>query len=396
MGRDPGSDCTLFKELKMNKLLLKYCEKAIGDRRFSISSELAESISSIASLNTTEKEEGEWSGDEADAKPTSSRLFQPEHFQRLLTKVVSTLNYQLEEPDKPRSSASAKLDPRGFKKPVKIQTFSPFPDYFEDVIREEWANPGSGTSLLSIAKRFYSLPEQTMEDLKVPLIDAPVVALHSGAVLPKDGENALKDATDRKNETALKKAHEAMSLAIRSAATLSNFTRATAIWADNLLQDPDVSPLVLKRTLLKMKRAAEFAADASQDSIQFCARAQAANIIIRRNIWLKYWKVDSLSKSNLATEKFSGRLLFGESNLEKVLVETKEKKKAMPSSFSRRERETKNRPSHSFRAPYTAGRGRESRDRPFKSFKYGMRNNPKHSATFRTGKGPLPKKQQSA
>ncbi|KAL8190418.1 UNVERIFIED_CONTAM: putative ubiquitin carboxyl-terminal hydrolase FAF-X, partial [Gekko kuhli] len=211
------------------------------DRWFSISSELAESASSIASLNTNEKEEGEWSGDETETKPTSSRLFQPEHFQRLLTKVVSTLNYQLEEPDKLRSSASAKLDPRGFKKPVKVQTFSLFPDYFEDVIQEEWANPGSGTSLLSIAKRFYSLPEETMEDLKVPLVDAPVVALHSGAVLPKDGENALKDATDRKNETALKKVHEAMSLAIRSAAALSNFTRATAIWADNLLQDPELA-----------------------------------------------------------------------------------------------------------------------------------------------------------
>ncbi|KAL8202884.1 UNVERIFIED_CONTAM: hypothetical protein K2H54_028560 [Gekko kuhli] len=113
------------------------------------------------------------------------------------------------------------------------------PDYFEDMVREEWANPGGGTSLLSLARRFYSLPESIMEDLKVPLIDAPVVALHSGAVIPKDGENALKDAFDRKNENALKKAHEAMSLAIRSVATLSNFTRATAIWADNLLQDPE-------------------------------------------------------------------------------------------------------------------------------------------------------------
>ncbi|KAL8188485.1 UNVERIFIED_CONTAM: hypothetical protein K2H54_000343 [Gekko kuhli] len=131
----------------------------------------------------------------------------------------------------------------GFKKPVKVQ----------DVIWEEWANPGGGTSLLSIAKRLYSLPEKTMEDLKVPLIDALVVALHSGAVLPKDGENALKGTIDRKNETALKKAHEAMSLAICSSAALSNFTRATAIWADNLLQNLEVSLLELKRTLLKMK-----------------------------------------------------------------------------------------------------------------------------------------------
>ncbi|KAL8169260.1 UNVERIFIED_CONTAM: hypothetical protein K2H54_041994 [Gekko kuhli] len=286
-----------------------------------ISSEQEETSSTIMSITDNGKEEGEWSGEETEQKPTSSRLFQAEHFQRLLTKVISTLNYQMETPDIPRSSASANLDPRGFKKPVKVQTFSPFPDYFEDVIREEWANLWGGTSLLSLARRLYSLPENIMEDLKVPLIDASVVALHSGAVIPKDGENALKDAFDRKNENALKKAHEAMLLAIRSAATLSNFTRATAIWADNLLQNPKVSLLVLRRTLLKMKRAAEFAADASQDNIQFCTRAQAANIIIRRNIWLKHWKVDSLSKTNLAT----GRLLFGESNLDKVLVETREK-----------------------------------------------------------------------
>ncbi|KAL8221158.1 UNVERIFIED_CONTAM: hypothetical protein K2H54_060202 [Gekko kuhli] len=144
-------------------------------------------------------------------------------------------------------------------------------------------------------------------------------------------------------------------------------------------------------TLLKMKRVAEFAVDTSQDSIQFCARAQAATIIIHRNIWLKYWKVDSLSKSNLAMEKFSGRLLFGESNLDKVLVETKEEKKAMPSSVYRQEREAKTRPSHSFCTPYNTGWGRKARDRPFKSFKYGMRNAPKHSATYRAGKGTLPK-----
>ncbi|KAL8199288.1 UNVERIFIED_CONTAM: hypothetical protein K2H54_039289 [Gekko kuhli] len=233
--------------------------------------------------------------------------------------------------------------------------------------------------------------ERIMEDLKVPLIDALVVALHSGAILSKDRDNALRDTFDKKNEAALKKAHEAMSLAIHAAAALSNFTRATAIWADNLLQNPEVSPLVLRRTLLKMKRAAEFAADASQDNIQFCARAQAANITIRRNIWLKHWKVDALSKSNLATEKFSGRLLFGESNLDKVLVETREKKKAMPSSSYRREGEGKPRSSHSFWAPYNAGRGCDSRDRPFKSFKFGMRNSNKNTSNYRPGKWPHPK-----
>ncbi|KAL8203143.1 UNVERIFIED_CONTAM: hypothetical protein K2H54_041896, partial [Gekko kuhli] len=241
--------------------------------------------------------------------------------------------------------------------PTQIQTFFPFLDYFDDVIWEEWANPGDGTSILLKAKCLYSLPEETIEDLKVPLMDALVVALHSGAALPKDGENALKDAMNRKNEAALKKAHEAMSSAICSTAALSNFNRATTTWANNLLKNPEVSLLVLRRTLLKMKRAAEFAADASQDNIQFCTRAQAANIIVHRNIWFKHWKVDTLSKCNLATEKFSGRLLFGESNLDKVLVETREEKKAMLSSFYRHERDTKRRTSHSFRGPYNAGQG---------------------------------------
>ncbi|KAL8178419.1 UNVERIFIED_CONTAM: hypothetical protein K2H54_046554 [Gekko kuhli] len=131
-----------------------------------------------------------------------------------------------------RTGEGSSTDPRGFKKPIKIQIFSPFLDYFDDVIQEEWANPGGGTSLLSIAKHLYSLPEETTEDLKVPL--------------RKDGENALKDAMDRKNETVLKKAHEAMSLAICSTAALSNFTRATAIWADNFLQNPEASSLVLR------------------------------------------------------------------------------------------------------------------------------------------------------
>ncbi|KAL8185532.1 UNVERIFIED_CONTAM: hypothetical protein K2H54_054470 [Gekko kuhli] len=213
---------------------------------------------------------------------------------------------------------------RKTKDGTKMQYGKPRPvrpsDYFDNVIQEEWANPGGGHPT---AKHLYSLPEETMEDLKVVLVDALVVALHLRAVMPKDGGNNLKDAMDTKNDAALKKAHEAMSLAIRSAAALLNFTRATAIWADNLLQNSEVSLLVLRRTLQKMKRAAEFAADASQDNIQFCARAQAASIIVCRNIWLKHWKVDTLSKSNLATEKFSGRLLFGESNLDKVVVETR-------------------------------------------------------------------------
>ncbi|KAL8169593.1 UNVERIFIED_CONTAM: hypothetical protein K2H54_053345 [Gekko kuhli] len=77
-------------------------------------------------------------------------------------------------------------------------------DFFEDAMKAEWALLGRGNSLPSIAKKFYTLPEDTIEDLKVPLVDAPVVALQSGAVLLKDEENALNDSVDKKNKMALK------------------------------------------------------------------------------------------------------------------------------------------------------------------------------------------------
>ncbi|KAL8180628.1 UNVERIFIED_CONTAM: hypothetical protein K2H54_029934 [Gekko kuhli] len=116
----------------------------------------------------------------------------------------------------------------------------------------------------------------SLESFLGPHANSEDADVKPGAVLSKDRQNTLKDAMGRKNEAALKNTHETMSLAIHSATALSNFTRATAIWADNdnLLQNPEVSPLVLRRTLLKMKRVAEFAADASQDNIQFTGHRQ--------------------------------------------------------------------------------------------------------------------------
>ncbi|KAL8206822.1 UNVERIFIED_CONTAM: hypothetical protein K2H54_029540 [Gekko kuhli] len=111
-----------------------------------------------------------------------------------------------------------------------------------DMFKVEWALLGSSYSLTPINKSFYTLPQDIMEDLKVRLVDAPVVALHSGAVLPKGGENALEDSVDMKHETALKKSYEASSLAIRPSAVLSNFAHAIVIWADYLLQNLGMNP----------------------------------------------------------------------------------------------------------------------------------------------------------
>lgn len=68
----------------------------------------------------SEREEGEWSGEETETQESFSRLFHVEHFQRLLNKVITTLNYQIEVTEKPRSTMTAQLDTRGFKKPARV------------------------------------------------------------------------------------------------------------------------------------------------------------------------------------------------------------------------------------------------------------------------------------
>lgn len=72
-----------------------------------------------------------------------------------------------------------------------------------------------------------------MEVLKSPLVDAPVVVLHSETLLSKD-------PVDQKNESVLKRSHEASSLVIRISAVLSHFMSTNMV--DSLLQNLESDP----------------------------------------------------------------------------------------------------------------------------------------------------------
>lgn len=98
----------------------------------------------------------------------------------------------------------------------------PFPEYLNEVLRAKWVFPGD--SLNGITKKFYAL------------------------------------------------------------VVLSNFTREIVIWTNNLLQSLSTDPLTFKKFLLQIKRATEFAADVTQNSMQMCTQAQAANVLVRRNL----------------------------------------------------------------------------------------------------------------
>lgn len=64
----------------------------------------------------------------------------------------------------------------------------------------------------------------------------------------------------------------------------------------------------------------------------FASRALASSVVARRRLWLRAWQADMHSKQLVAAYK--GGKLFGLS-LEKILVETRDKKKALLKSLHR-------------------------------------------------------------
>lgn len=65
-----------------------------------------------------------------------------------------------------------------------------------------------------------------------------------------------------------------------------------------------------------------------------------ANVVSHRNIWLCNWEVDSGSQNRLVGLPFQGAKLFGHA-LEPILVESKDKKRMLPTSTKKEVTKTK-------------------------------------------------------
>lgn len=101
------------------------------------------------------------------------------------------------------------------------------------------------------------------------------------------------------------------------------------VWAKDLAAtDPDLSD----RTRSTLKKAAVFSADASFDALRFSACAMMVNVVAQRNIWLRNWEVDPRSQNRLVGVPFQGAKLFGQM-LDPILMESKYKKKGLPSDY---------------------------------------------------------------
>lgn len=81
-------------------------------------------------------------------------------------------------------------------------------------------------------------------------------------VLSKDGDNIL----------SLKKAHDALALAIRTSSSASVFAIAMVLGESELLQNLNLDLIRLRQALLKLKRALAFMPKANFAIMQFSGR----------------------------------------------------------------------------------------------------------------------------
>lgn len=82
---------------------------------------------------------------------------------------------------------------------------------------------------------------------------------------------------------------------------------------------------------------AVFSVDAMLDILSVCSRAMASAAVARQTLWLRAWQADIQTIRIISSYPFQGDRLFGEA-LDKILVETRDKKKATHKSLRKYER----------------------------------------------------------
>lgn len=315
------------------------------------------------------REETEFLSDEEEVDfqlpaPTA-RFFKQEDYIYLLSKTMSALDLQSQPDGENPEEKQGKWRPKGknefFSIPQPTEQALPFPASFETQIKAEWNKPLANKRCPTYIKRLYSLSPYVNEFLQVPVIDAPVAALQTGGLLAEEGHGSLKDPVDKKADFALRKAHESAILAIKSSASASIFSRAAIVWMRKLIQlIPETDHRALEGANRVLK-AVSYTADATLDSMLFASRSLASAVAVRRTLWLKAWQTSHQDKILVAGYPFQGDRLFGDA-LDKILVETREKKKAMPRALRRPDKRPFNFPS--FRSQHTLPRFRQDNRKP--------------------------------
>lgn len=301
------------------------------------------------SLSGEEVREGDLSEDEdlAPDQPSFVGLFKPQLFRSLLHK--AKLTTRLGSTSSQPSSSQTDTTPAVplFEEPVIETEEIPGPSLFREVLRKQWAAPASGPNPNQLDRRLYNLAPELASLLQIPVVDPPVAALTSPANLAGAPEDNLRPE-EKRLEQSLVKSHMASAWAARSALASSFFNRAAILWLRQLQDRLPVSDTRSQQDLSKILAALEFSADATLNSSRFAAKSIGSSVTARRLLWLRNWQADAKSKWRLATSAFEGPSLFG-APLEPLLIETKDKRRILPSVSRRSEHRSSNAPFRSFR-----------------------------------------------
>ncbi|XP_029458675.1 lamina-associated polypeptide 2, isoforms alpha/zeta-like [Rhinatrema bivittatum] len=187
-----------------------------------------------------------------------------------------------------------------------------FPFHFSasDILFREWDTPELGLKVSKAMDKLYPLPEEVLELLRLPRVDAAVSAVTKRSTIPVTGATALKDIQDRKLEVQLKKVFEVSALGVR-AAICSNFVlRAGLRWAQNLQANAGLSDGESSQAD-HLEAVIAYSADAMHDLLRTSARAMVSAVSAHRLLWLRNWAADGSSKAHLGSLPFKGKLLFG-------------------------------------------------------------------------------------
>ncbi|XP_060537519.1 CCAAT/enhancer-binding protein gamma isoform X1 [Pantherophis guttatus] len=266
------------------------------------------------------------------AKKPFKGLFNPALLKPLLAKARATACLGKASPATGPTTDSGEQDDFLFTEQAGADTI-PIPGMFLEMIRRQWAAPTSAFRATGQENLLFDVDKDLLNLLQLPKVDSPVAALTSSSILPPDAEDALK-GEERREETALRRAHMANSWAIRASTAASFFTRASVRWLRQLQSHLPAEDVRAHQDLSNILAAAEYTADATLASAKFSARAMASSVTARRMLWLRHWRMDAKNKWKLVSTPFDGGHLFGQS-LDPLLVETSDKRKVLPSQGRR-------------------------------------------------------------
>ncbi|XP_058017525.1 uncharacterized protein LOC131187272 [Ahaetulla prasina] len=290
---------------------------------------------SLASVSEEEDAGDNLSEDEGlgPDQPSFVGLFKPHLFRSLLFKALATTGLG--------GSAAPSADPLAlpststnlFVEPTVPAETIPAPKMFVDVVQRQWSHPSSGSNPNATDKKFYNCAPDLENILQVPTVDAPIVALTTSSHVTGPENEALRPE-DKRADQSLVKSHQASAWAVRSSIASSFFNRAAIMWLKQHQSRLPTSDVRAHQDLNKVIAALEFSADSTLNAARFSAKSIGSTVTSRRLLWLRHWRADTRNKWRLASSPYAGSHLFGAS-LDPILVETKDKKKVLP-SLSRR------------------------------------------------------------